>query len=588
MNLEQNIESLVVEAIQSIYKQNVAASSISLTETKPDFEGNITLVVFQLLKQLKGKPEEIGTNIGQYLVDNSTLISDFNVVKGFLNLVINPEFWSQFLITLPNDYWQLPPTGSKIVLEYCGPNTNKPLHLGHIRNMLLGWSIAEILLKAGNDVHKVNIYNDRGIAICKSMVAWREFADDATPESTGIKGDHFVGNYYVRFARVEQEQAQYYLNQGMEPREANKLTAINKAAQEELRQWEEGNPSSRGLWHKMNSWVYAGFDETFVQLGVDFEKNYYESKTYLIGKDIVQKGLKDGLFYQKEDGSVWVDLEDKGLDQKLLLRADGTSVYITQDLGTAQERYEDFKMDRSIYVVGNEQDYHFQVLKAVEQKMNSPFADGIEHLSYGMVDLPDGKMKSREGTVVDADDLIIEMNATAKAKTQERGQVDELSASELNRLYHQLGMGALKFFILRVDPQKRILFNPSESIEFQGFTGPFIQYTYARIQSLLRKAGSWQCDTAPNELTSEEINVIQHIYDYQKTLSEAARLLAPSIMANYAFKLAKLFNQFYEQVPVLKEENANLRAFRLQCAKQTAETLKQALHLLGIEAPNQM
>ncbi len=588
MNVYQSLTDSVIEATQSIFSVQLEEQDVSIAPTNPDFEGNYTVVVFQLLKKIKGNPVEIGTKIGEYITEHSPIVSEFNVVKGFLNLVISQNYWIEFIQQISSSYFQLGSTNQTVVLEYCGPNTNKPLHLGHMRNMLLGWSISEILMQAGNQVHKVNIYNDRGIAICKSMVAWRDYANGDTPESTGIKGDHFVGNYYVKYAEVEKEQAVPFLAKGIEEREANKQTAINKEAQNELLKWENGDADTIELWNTMNSWVFRGFEETYKQIGVDFEKNYYESKTYLLGKEIVEKGLKDGLFYQKEDGSIWVDLEEDGLDQKLLLRGDGTSVYITQDLGTAQERYFDFNMNRSIYVVGNEQDYHFQVLKAIEQKLDVPFANGIEHLSYGMVDLPTGKMKSREGTVVDADDLIQQMDDTAKEKTLERGKIEQLNEQELEQLYHQIGLGALKFFILRVDPQKRMLFNPEESIEFNGFTGPFIQYTFARIQSMLSKAEDVSADAHPENLLEAEVNIIQHISEYQNILAQAAEHLSPSLIATYVYQLAKLFNQLYEHVPILKEENKQLRDFRIHLCEKTAETIKICLRLLGIESPNQM
>ena len=590
MNLFQQLTADTKQAIQHLYKTEVDESAISITPTKPDFEGNFTIVIFALLKHIKGNPAQIGEQIGNYLQEHSAVVAEFNVVKGFLNLTIDSSYWTNFLNDITDQFWQLSPTNKTIVVEYCGPNTNKPLHLGHVRNMLVGWSTAEILQRAGNKVHKVNIYNDRGIAISKSMVAWEEFANGETPESTNTKGDHFVGKYYVKFAEEEQKQAQQFIAEGIAPREAVKQTEIHQKAQHYLQQWEDGDEHVLQLWERMNNWVYKGFQTTFDELGVDFEKDYLESSTYLLGKQIVEEGLQKQAFFQKEDGSVWVNLEEAGLDEKILLRADGTSVYITQDLGTAQLRYNDYKMDESIYVVGNEQDYHFQVLKATLEKLEKPYAKGIQHLSYGMVDLPEGKMKSREGTVVDADDLIAEMKQTAREHTEELGKVDHFTDKEKHELYTNIGLGALKFFILRVNPKKRMLFNPKESIEFQGFTGPFVQYTHARIQSLLDKS-DW-IDNQPSandiELQPAEIETILLLHEYPTMLASAAEQQDPSIVAKYAFDLAKTFNQFYANVPVNNEEDTAKRQFRLQLVNQTGKAIRESLRLLGIKAPNRM
>lgn len=589
MNVIAQLTSDIQQAILAKFDKEIDTAQLTITPTRPEFEGNFTLVVFSLLKEIKGNPVQIGKTIGQQLVEQSSIINDYNVVKGFLNLSLSTSVWQEFLQTITDDFWQLPQNNNKIVLEYCGPNTNKPLHLGHIRNMLVGWSMAEILKAAGNNVHKVNIYNDRGIAISKSMVAWEEFGEGQTPESTNTKGDHFVGSFYVKYATEEKQQAQEFLADAENEREAAKQTPLFKKAQNYLQLWEQSDEHVKSLWQTMNNWVYEGFQQTYNDLGVDFEKDYLESDTYLLGKEIVTEGLEKGIFYQKEDGSVWVDLEDQGLDQKLLLRGDGTSVYITQDLGTAQLRYNDYKMDESIYVVGNEQDYHFQVLEAILKKLDWPFANGIHHLSYGMVDLPSGKMKSREGTVVDADDLIAEMKQTAKEHTEELGKVDHFSEEQRNELYTALGLGALKFFILRVNPKKRMLFDPKESIDFQGFTGPFTQYTHARIQSLLDKANfEPQSDQPTIELTEEEVAVAMAIQEYQSTLKTAAEQLDPSIIAKYAYDLAKTFNKFYANVPVNNEKDEAKRQFRLQLASITGTALKKSLQLLGIEAPNRM
>lgn len=590
MQLFEQLQADTVQAIDSIFNQQIDQNDISITPTKPDFEGNFTIVIFPLLRFIKGNPVQIGEQIGEFLQKHSEIISSFNVIKGFLNLTISEAYWINFLKNINEDYWQNKSKNQKVVLEYCGPNTNKPLHLGHIRNMLVGWSMAEILSTAGYDVHKVNIYNDRGIAISKSMVAWEDYGNGETPESSGIKGDHLVGKYYVKYARIEAEQMKVFSDKGMDARQAVKQTKIFQKAQEYLQKWEDGDEHVLKLWKTMNSWVYEGFQQTYEKLGVDFEKDYLESETYLLGKEIVEEGLSKDIFFSKDDGSIWVNLEDVGLDEKLLLRSDGTSVYITQDLGTAQLRYDDYKMDRSIYVVGNEQDYHFKVLKEVLLKLQKPYAKGIYHLSYGMVDLPTGKMKSREGTVVDADDLIAEMESTAKETTEKLGKIDSFSQEQREELFETIGLGALKFFMLRIDPRKRMLFDPKESIDFQGFTGPFVQYTHARIQSLLEKAGyKNNVSLVSNiELTQEEIDVVFQLHQFKDDVEISANQLDPSIIAKYCFDLAKTFNKFYANVPVNNEENSDKRNFRLELCHKTGVALKKSLGLLGIQAPNQM
>ena len=592
MNLEQQIREATIDAIEKLYGQQVDPGQVSINETRKEFEGNLTVVVFPFTRFSKQSPEQTGSAIGEALEDSVSIVSGFNVVKGFLNLVIEDSFWLSYLKERAGrkETIKLEPKDEKIVLEYCGPNTNKPLHLGHIRNMLLGYSISEILDAAGYDVHRVNIYNDRGIAICKSMIAWKKFGGGATPESEGKKGDHFVGEFYVKFDVKYQKEIEELVADGMSKEDAKKQAPILLEAQEMLRDWESGDKETVELWEMMNSWVYSGFDQTYKNIGIDFEKDYKESDFYLKGKDVVLEGLEEGLFFKKDDGSVWVDLSDEGLDEKLLIRSDGTSVYITQDLGVAEARYEDYKMDQLDYVVGDEQNYHFKVLKLILQKMGRPYADGITHISYGMVDLPDGKMKSREGTTVDADDLMAAMFDTAKDYTSESGKADGLSADEANALYQQIGLGALKFFILRVNPKKRILFNPKESIDFQGFTGPFIQYTHARIQSVLRKASEMTLPEPPADYPMNDLerDIIVQLYQYPSVIAAAAENLDPSEIANYAYNLAKSFNKFYAEYSILRADSDTEIAFRVQLAEAVADTLKQATRLLGMEVPDRM
>lgn len=630
MNIQQDIVQLIEKTIIALYGETQVAAK--LEHTNPDFRGDYTFVVFPLLRYSKLSPEATAEQIGNELV-KSDLITEFNVVKGFLNLVVNPTIYQEFL----NQQWNNPGftklshgNGQKVMVEYSSPNTNKPLHLGHIRNNLLGYSIAQIMDANGYDVIKANLVNDRGIHICKSMLAWQRFGNGETPESAQLKGDHLVGKYYVIFESALVEQTKEVIAQAKEGNwqpsdekiaqryqtiwsNLQKAIAANEEKQiaklqddikdlvrnqselmvscaEMLRKWESGDDEVIALWRKMNNWVYDGFAVTYSKLGVDFHKYYYESNTYTLGKDIIEGGLKAGVFYQKPDNSVWIDLKDIQLDEKLVLRSDGTSVYITQDIGTADLKYQDFGINKSIYVVGNEQDYHFKVLFHIMKKLERPYADGMFHLSYGMVDLPSGKMKSREGTVVDADDLINEMVEEAKKKTEELGKTQGLEADELNNLYESLGLSALKFFILKVDPKKRMLFNPQESIDFQGDTGPFVQYTYARIQSILRNTGNeWQNTTATEiPLHDVELANIQTLYQYHAVLKEACEQFSPALIGGYCLDLAKSFNRLYNEVSILKEANEDIKNNRLKLAFFTANTLKHALSLLGIKVVERM
>lgn len=590
--LFESLQEKTREAVHSLYQHEVNAADVQLQLTRKEFEGELTVVVFPFVKIARNKPEAVGEAIGQYLKEHFDPVADFNVIKGFLNLSIADDFWAQLLFDIADDpnFATAQATGQTVVLEYCGPNTNKPLHLGHIRNMVIGYAMAEILSAAGHEVHKVNIYNDRGIAICKSMLAWQLFGNGETPESSGIKGDHLIGKYYVHFAKEYAQEVEGLVAQGMDKDKAKQEAPLQKQAQEMLRQWENGDEQVMELWRTMNGWVYAGFEETYKKLGVDFEKAYYESETYTDGRDMVFDGLEKGLFNKHEDGSIWVDLTDQGMDEKILLRSDGTSVYLTQDLGTAQARYDDYQMDRSIYVVANEQEYHFKALQATLQKLDKPFADGIYHLSYGMVDLPTGKMKSREGTTVDADDLYDEMVQTAATTTKELGKSDGLNEEEAQALYSMIGMGALKYFLLRVNPKKRILFDPQESIDFQGDTGPFIQYTHARIRSVHRK---WEAAGKPTgafsgPLSALERQLVLHLYRYPQVVQEAAADYDPSHIANYVFALAKTYNRFYADHPILQGDNDGQKYFRVQLSQLTAATIARSMKLLGIDVPEQM
>ena len=593
MELIAQLKSEVVAVVNNLYNQQVETSIVKIDKTPQEFTGELTVVIFPFVKLSKKNPEITAQEIGAALINGSKIIADFNVVKGFLNISFTDAYWISVLqkIQQTPDYGILPKTGKKVALEYCGPNTNKPLHLGHIRNVLLGYATANILAAAGHTVHKVNILNDRGIAICKSMVAYLRNGNNTTPTSTGIKGDHFVGKYYIEFAKIHAAEAAELMAAGMSKDEAEKRTSIYLEAQEMLRQWEAGDDAVIALWNKMNDWVYAGFAITYQKIGIDFEKEYKESEFYLDGKKMVQEGLKSGAFFAKEDGSIWVDLTDDGLDQKVLLRADGTSVYITQDMGVAEARYNDFKMDTSVYVVANEQDYHFKVLKLVLQKLGRPYGDGIYHLSYGMVDLPEGKMKSREGTVVDADDLITEMTDEAKAFLAASEKSVTFTDEEKNELADQIGLSALKYFILKVDPKKRILFNPKESIDLQGNTGPFIQYSYARIQSIFRKMATLGIpfdEIQSTSLLPDEKSLIVLINQYPGVVQTAADNYSPAEIANYIYNLAKTFNSFYADHSILKADNEEQQQLRAAIAKLTAHILNSGLKLLGIQSPERM
>ena len=594
-NLNDILKQHILQAVQELY--NVSLENVELQQTKKEFVGDVTLVVFSLLRHIKGNPVQIGEQIGTYLkekVDN--LVTDFNVIKGFLNLVIADTYYLNFLTEIKdNPQFGLTTPNSKeaILVEYSSPNTNKPLHLGHIRNNLLGYSVAEILKAAGHKVYKTQIINDRGIHICKSMVAWQRFGNGETPENTGLKGDKLVGNYYVAFDKAYKEEIQELIAQGKSKEEAEKQAPIFIAAQEMLRQWEAGDPEVIKLWKQMNGWVYDGFAVTYKNLGVDFNSYYYESNTYLLGKDIVEQGLQKGVFFKKEDGSVWCDLTADGLDEKLVLRADGTSVYITQDMGTAIQRVKDYPdVKGMVYTVGNEQDYHFKVLFLILKKLGYDWASHLYHLSYGMVDLPSGKMKSREGTVVDADDLIAEMEQTAKVISQELGKLDGYTEAQKEDLYHTIGLGALKYYILKVDPKKRILFDPKESIDFQGNTGPFIQYTYARIQSILRKYAEMgdnkEAITLPSVLQEKEKTLLKSITLFPFIVQEAADNYSPAVVANYVYDLVKDFNSFYQNVSILGEEDTSKRHFRVALSKKIGELIAESFKMLGIQVPERM
>ena len=604
MNIENQISSTILEAVKALYGQDVPEKMVQLQKTKKEFEGSLTLVVFPFVKMAKKKPEEVAEEIGQYLVVKCPAVAAYNVVKGFLNLVIAQEAWLNLLNTInADDHFgekQADDKSPLVMIEYSSPNTNKPLHLGHVRNNLLGWSLAQIMEANGNKVVKTNIVNDRGIHICKSMLAWLKWGNGETPESSGKKGDHLIGDYYVAFdqhyrAEVKALTAQY-LQEGLGEEEAEKKakeeSPLIKEAHEMLVKWEQNDPEVRALWKKMNDWVYAGFDETYKALGVGFDKIYYESETYLKGKAKVEEGLDKGLFFRKEDNSVWADLTNEGLDQKLLLRSDGTSVYMTQDIGTAEMRFQDFPIDKMIYVVGNEQNYHFQVLSILLDRLGFKWGKELVHFSYGMVELPNGKMKSREGTVVDADDLVAEMIADARQTSEELGKFDDISEEERNEIARIVGMGALKYFILKVDARKNMLFNPEESIDFNGNTGPFIQYTHARIRSILRKAAEQQIDfsTMPEgvELSEKETELIQKLNSYGAAVAQAGKDYSPSGIANYCYELTKEFNQFYHDFSILKEEDEKKRVVRFRLAVNVAKIIKNAMSLLGIEVPERM
>lgn len=596
MNTQEAINQGLKKAFQACFDVDISLDQISLTPTRKEFEGTYTFVVFPFLKISKKAPEATATALGKYLKEHVSDVADFNVVKGFLNLVLNQQSWIELFdqIHSKSNLGQLPHNGQKVMVEYSSPNTNKPLHLGHLRNNFLGFSVAQILEANGYKVIKSNLVNDRGIHICKSMLAYQKYGNGETPESSGLKGDHLAGKYYVLFDKEYKKEVQAGIEQGKTKEQAEKEAPLLIEAQEMLRKWEASDSEVVALWKQMNTWVYAGFEQTYKQMGVSFDKYYFESDTYLLGKDIVFEGLEKGVFYKKTDGSVWVDLSDEGLDEKLVLRGDGTSVYMTQDMGTADLKYNDFQLDKSVYVVGNEQDYHFDVLFKIMRKLGRPYGDGLHHLSYGMVDLPSGKMKSREGTVVDADDLMQEMIQTAEDHTKELGKIDGFNAEQAAELYETLGMGALKYFLLKVDPKKRMLFNPQESIEFQGNTGPFIQYSYARIKSILRKADQIGVDyknpdlNAVVSLQESETALIFTLSEFEKKIKLAGEEYSPAVIAQYLFDLAKEYNRFYADVAIFQEEDKALVAFRVALSKLTAETIKKGMSLLGIDVPNRM
>ena len=601
--IEYELQQSVSNALKQLYNHDVAPENILLQKTKKEFEGDFTIVVFPYVKAAKKSPEVVANELGEYVKANLANIESYNVIKGFLNFVVKTEYWLSFVKdnVCKSDFGYVAAntSSSPIVIEYSSPNTNKPLHLGHIRNNLLGWSVAKLLQAAGNNVKKVNLVNDRGIHICKSMLAWKLYGNGETPQSSGMKGDHLVGKYYVLFDKhYKDEVKQIAAQKNIAEDEVAKESPLMLEAQDMLRRWEAKDPEIVELWTKMNGWVYEGFDATYKKMGIDFDKIYYESNTYLLGKELVTKGLEKGVLFRKEDGSVWADLTDKGLDQKLLLRKDGTSVYMTQDLGTALLRHNDFDAKQLIYVVGNEQDYHFNVLKIILERLSFDWAEKIYHLSYGMVELPNGKMKSREGTVVDADDLIEEMIATAEAMSKEHGRNNDLPTDEAQKLYAMLALGALKYFILKVDPKRNMLFNPEESIDFNGNTGPFIQYTHARIRSIIRKAQEQHnlaiddtqqmIDWTIADITAKEKEIIKAIYDMPNVILEAANNYSPAMVANYVYDVAKSFNSFYQDTPILKETNADNMVFRLYLCKMVSTVVRNSMAVLGIEVPEKM
>ena len=593
MNPELFISNKAKEAVKALYGVEIDDKLIQTQTTRKEFEGDITLVTFPLLKTSKKSPEATAVEVGEYIKGNEPLVETFNVVKGFLNIKFSENFWKNTFaeICSAENFGQLAPTGKTVMIEFSSPNTNKPLHLGHIRNNLLGWSVSRLLEANGHNVLRVNLVNDRGIHICKSMLAWLKMGNGETPESSGIKGDHLVGKYYVAFSNELKKQTKELIAQGVPEDEAERQTPILKEAQAMLVKWEQGDPEVVGLWKQMNGWVYDGFDKTYDRLGISFHKTYYESQTYLLGKALVQEGLKKGIFETHEDGSVWCDLTADGLDKKLLLRGDGTSVYMTQDLGTAHQRFAEHSLDEHIYVVGNEQNYHFQVLKLILKKLGFDWSDSIYHLSYGMVELPEGKMKSREGTVVDADDLVQDMYSTAKETSLALGRLDDMAEEEKEDLFEMIGLGALKYFILKVDPRKTMLFDPKESIDFNGNTGPFIQYTHARIKSILRKAverGYTPEMAQDGALLPKEIEIIKMLNIFPQRVKEAGDAHSPAVIANYAYDLAKEFSQYYHDTTILNEENAQLRSQRLALIEVIAKVLVKAMDILGIRLPERM
>ncbi len=591
MSIVGQLQQCTVESLSALYNQPFTDKDFQVNQTKPEFEGDYTVVLFSLVKSLKLSPDAIGNGLGEHLVKNyPQLFTAYNIIKGFLNLSVNDTYWQDVLNSnYENEaYGKAAPNGKKVMVEYSSPNTNKPLHLGHLRNNFLGWSVAEILQATGNEVIKSCIVNDRGIHICKSMIAWELFANGATPESTGMKGDHFVGDYYVKFNDEYKRQVETLKAEGLTQEAAEKEAPIMKATQQMLLDWEAGKPEVMALWKKMNSWVYDGFDTTYKNIGSDFAIIYYESNTYLLGKKTVEEGLQKGVFVKDEDGSVWIDLTADGLDRKIVQRKDGTSVYITQDIGLAQQKYDEYKIDKSIYVIGDEQNYHMKVLKLIAEKLQLPNAENIYHLSYGMVELPTGKMKSREGTVVDADDIVTEMETVAKEKTEELGKVKDFTADELTALYHTIGLGALKFFLLRVDPKKKMIFNPQESIDFHGFTGPFIQFNHARIKSILRKNEIDNTVVAGEELLKLEKELVVALEQYPAVIKQAGEEMNPSVIAIFIYNIAKTFSSFYTEHSIANAESEAKKQLRLKLASMTANVIKSGMHLLGIDVPERM
>ncbi|MBA3648045.1 MAG: arginine--tRNA ligase [Chitinophagales bacterium] len=592
--MEPILKEKTAQAVQKLYNQDISPQEVLVNLPPKDFPYDFTVVVFPFSKISKKSPDQTAKEIGEELKSSMNQLASYEAIKGFLNLRLKDEYWIEFLVnnSRNNSFGSSPLNGEKIMIEYCGPNTNKPLHFGHLRNIFLGYSMSRILKAAGYEVVKVNIYNDRGVHICKSMLAYQKYGNHETPESSGEKGDHLVGEYYVRFEKELKEQVASLIKEDFSQDGAKKMAPLNIEIREMLLKWENGDAEVRTLWQTMNQWVYQGFEQTYKALGVDFDDYYYESETYLAGKEVVEEGLMKELFFKKPDGSVWVDLTADGLDEKLLLRADGTSVYITQDLGTADMRYSKYKIGNMIYTVANEQDYHFKVLKLVCKKLRRPYADSIYHLSYGLVDLPTGRMKTREGTVVDADDTVEEMITTAEEKTKEVGKIENFSEEELKQLYRILGLGALKFFLLKVDPKKKMIFSPEESIDFHGFTGPFIQYTYARIKSVLRKAASMSLSPESfsdlKTLQPQERQLILQLQQYPSVVKEAANKYEPSIIANYLYHLAKSYNGFYAELPILNAEDDTARAFRLNLSSFIASVISKGMFLLGIDVPERM
>jgi len=591
-----NAETILFNAVQKALQEtfNITSQNISFQKTRKEFEGDLTLVTFPFIKEAKKSPELVGEAIGEFLVKNEKTVTDFNVVKGFLNITLSDKFWLEYFNSIKEStaigFKKENSSGKTVMLEYSSPNTNKPLHLGHVRNNLLGYSVSQILKANGHKVIKANLVNDRGIHICKSMLAWKKWGNNETPQSSGMKGDHLVGKYYVIFDKEYKKQITELITTGKTKEDAEKQAPLMLECQEMLRKWEAGDKETVELWKMMNGWVYQGFDITYKTLGVSFDKMYYESNTYLLGKEIIQEGLSKNVFYKKDNGSVAIDLTKDGLDEKIVLRSDGTSVYITQDIGTAIERFKEFpELKQLIYTVGNEQDYHFKVLFKILEKLGYDWAKECYHLSYGMVELPEGKMKSREGTVVDADDLLKEMFETAEATTKELGKVDEFTETELTELYKTIGLGALKYFILKVDPKKKMLFDPKESIDFNGHTGPFIQYTHARIKSVLRKADIDHNKTLTGlNFNSLEKELVKLIYDFEAVIDESGKSYSPALIANYVYELTKTYNRFYHEYSILKEENSDLKVFRLQLSKACAQTIANAMNLLGITVPEKM